>query len=188
MKFEYYTPDTAPDDAKSLMEESISTFGMLPNLHRILAEAPITYKAYNDAFGSFMQASSLTPLEQQVVFMASNVFNRCHYCIPGHTWMMKTQNMPEDVIVSLRQAKPINDEKLETLRLFTIELWEKHGHVESKTLEKIAQVGFSKQQILEVLTGMSAKLISNYANAIAQTELDEPMQKYAWSSTETTTL
>ena len=43
--FTYYGPDTAPEESKPLMEQSLSAFGMIPNLHKILAEAPATYKA-----------------------------------------------------------------------------------------------------------------------------------------------
>ena len=43
--FTYYEPDTAPEESKPLMEQSLSAFGMIPNLHKILPEAPPTYKA-----------------------------------------------------------------------------------------------------------------------------------------------
>lgn len=74
------------------MEASQANFGMIPNLHKILAEAPATYEAYNQTISLFMRNTSLSPVEQQVVFMTSNFENNCHYCVPGHTWMMKASN------------------------------------------------------------------------------------------------
>ena len=99
--FTYYEPDTAPEESKSLMEQSLAGFGMIPNLHKILAEAPATYKAYNQTFTSFMKETTFSPVEQQVVFMTSNFENNCHYCVPGHTWMMKSAKIAQPTRVHL---------------------------------------------------------------------------------------
>ena len=69
--FTYYELETASEEAKPLMEQSLKTFKMIPNLHKVLAEAPATYEAYNTVFSLFMKNTSLSPLEQQVVFMTS---------------------------------------------------------------------------------------------------------------------
>ncbi|AJR05628.1 hypothetical protein H744_1c0603 [Photobacterium gaetbulicola Gung47] len=82
-KFTYYTADNAPVESKGLVEQSLKGFGMLPNLHSVLAEAPATYEAYNTTFDLFMKNTTFSPLEQQVVFMTANFENNCHYCVPG---------------------------------------------------------------------------------------------------------
>ncbi|WP_237156694.1 hypothetical protein [Photobacterium leiognathi] len=46
-EFTYYNAETAPEESKALVEQSLKGFGMLPNLHAVLAEAPATYEAYN---------------------------------------------------------------------------------------------------------------------------------------------
>ncbi|WP_210211317.1 MULTISPECIES: hypothetical protein [unclassified Mesorhizobium] len=38
----------------------------------------------------------------------------------------------------------------------------------------------TKRQALEVLIGLAAKLISNFTNALAHTELDDPVKPLAW--------
>jgi len=52
--FTYYESDTAPEESKPLMEQSLKAMKMIPNLHKILAEAPATCEAYNTAFSLFM--------------------------------------------------------------------------------------------------------------------------------------
>ncbi len=83
--FTYHGLNSAPEQSRPLVEQSLKGFGMLPNLHRILAEAPATYQAYITTFELFMKQTTLSPLEQQVVFMTANFENNCHYCVPGHT-------------------------------------------------------------------------------------------------------
>ena len=182
--FTYYEPDTAPEQSKPLMEQSLAGFGMLPNLHKILAEAPATYKAYNQTFTSFMKETSLSPLEQQVVFMTSNFENNCHYCVPGHTWMMKAAKMPDDVIEALRNGTELPDSKLQALHDFTKGLLDNRGHIGDDKLNEFLNAGYTKRQALEVLTGLAAKLISNFTNALTHTEVDEAMKPYAWQKPE----
>lgn len=180
-QFTYYDVDSASDDARPLIEASQKSFGMLPNLHRILAEAPATYEAYNTTFGLFMQSTSLSPLEQQVVFMTANFENNCHYCVPGHTWMMKSARMPEEVISALREGTDIPDTRLQALHDFCKALLDNRGHIGDEKLEAFLDAGFTKRQALEILTGLAAKLISNFTNALAHTEPDAPFKQYAWT-------
>ncbi|MFM2623813.1 carboxymuconolactone decarboxylase family protein [Vibrio owensii] len=180
-EFTYYTAETAPEESKALVEQSLKGFGMLPNLHAVLAEAPATYKAYNKTFELFMKNTTLSPLEQQVVFMTSNFENNCHYCIPGHTWMMKAGKMPDEVIEALREGTPIPDAKLQALHDFTKELLDNRGHIGDDRLQAFLDAGFTQRQALEVLTGLAAKLISNFTNALAHTQPDKPFEKFAWT-------
>ncbi|WP_426414761.1 carboxymuconolactone decarboxylase family protein [Aestuariirhabdus sp. LZHN29] len=179
--FTYYDVDNAPEKSKPLMEASLKGFGMVPNLHKILAEAPATYEAYNTVFNLFMKQTSLSPIEQQVVFMTANFENNCHYCVPGHTWMMHSAKMPEDVIEALREGTEIPDAKLQALHDYAKALLDTRGHIGDEKLQAFIDAGFTKRQALEVLTGLASKLISNFTNALAHTEPDAAFQKYAWT-------
>jgi alkylhydroperoxidase family enzyme len=178
--FTYYTKETAPEGSLPQIDHSVKTFGFLPKLHQVLAAAPASYEAYNRLFDLFQQATTLTPLEQQVVFMTANYENRCHYCTAGHSMIMKMFDMPAGVIEALREGRPLADAKLEALRVFSRRLIETRGHVGDAALETFLAAGYSRRQALEVLTGLAAKLISNYANALAHTELDDPVKPFAW--------
>ena len=178
--FSYHDLDSAPAESKPLIEQSQKNMGMLPNLHKVLAEAPATYETYNTAFGLFMKNTTLSPLEQQVVFMTANFENNCHYCVPGHTWMMHAAKMPEAVIEALREGTQIPDAKLQALHDFAKGLLDNRGHIGDEKLQDFLDAGFTKRQALEVLTGLASKLISNFTNALARTEPDKAFQKYAW--------
>lgn len=178
--FTYFTAQTAPAESASQIEASIAAFGFLPKLHQILAAAPATYETYNRAFALFQTNTTLTPLEQQIVMMTANFENRCHYCTAGHSMLMTMAKMPADVISALREGQPLADPKLEALRSFTKALIDSRGHVGDEKLRLFLQAGYDQRQALEVLTGLAAKLISNFTNALAHTELDEPIKAMAW--------
>ncbi len=46
MKFELHTQETAPAESQPLLEKSVKNFGMIPNLHAVMAEAPALLEAY----------------------------------------------------------------------------------------------------------------------------------------------
>lgn len=178
--FKYYDEDTAPAASKPLMKQSKEGFGMLPNLHRVLAESPAAYQAYLATFDLIWNQSSLSKLEAQVVFMTANFHNSCHYCTAGHSWAMDAMGEPQDVISALRAGAPLRDPKLRALQTYTRELLEKRGHIGDERLQAFLDAGYSKAQALEVLCGLAAKLISNFTNALAHTELDAPMKPFEW--------
>ena len=127
--FNYHTNDTAPAASRPLIDQTVAEFGGLISLHALFAESPVTYETYLKAFDLFVKNSSFTPLEAQVVFMTSNFINRCHYCMAGHSMMMKRAKMPDDVIDDLREGRSLADPKLAALQSFARELLEKHGHI-----------------------------------------------------------
>jgi alkylhydroperoxidase family enzyme len=178
--FTYHTQETAPGESVPHIAQSIAAFGFLPKLHQVLAEAPATYEAYNRLWDLFLKSTTLSPLEQQVVMMTANYENRCHYCTAGHSMLMQMMKMPREHIEALREGKPLSNSRLEALRTFTLALIRERGHVGDQRLQDFLDAGYSRRQALEVLTGLAAKLISNFTNALAHTELDEPVKAFAW--------
>lgn len=178
--FKYFTKDDAPKESLLQIERSLKNYGFFPKLHQILAAAPAAYQAYLDTFGLFENNTTFSPLEQQVVFMTANYENNCHYCIPGHSFLMQFKKMPADIIEALREGLPIKDTKLEALRSYTRLLLDKRGHLDKSEIKAFLDAGYTERQALEVLVGLSSKLISNFANSLAHTELDDVCKPLAW--------
>lgn len=178
--FEYHTKETAPEASRPFIDQTVKEFGGLISLHALFAESPVTYETYLVAFDRFLKHSSFSPLEAQVVFMTSNYMNRCHYCMAGHTMMMKRARMPDDIIEDLREGRTLADPKLAALQSFARELLEKRGHIGDDRLQAFLDAGYDRKAALDVLSGLAAKLISNFTNALAHTRLDRSMEKYAW--------
>ncbi len=178
--FTYHSKDTAPEASHELIDISIANYGFHPNLHMILAGSPATYRAYLETFRIFAEETTLSPLEQQVVMQTANVENRCHYCTAGHTLLMQMAKMPEDVIEALRENAPLTDPKLEALRTYTRELMAARGHIGDDRLQEFLNAGYDKRQALEVLVGIATKLLSNFTNALAHTDLEDIAKPAAW--------
>jgi alkylhydroperoxidase family enzyme len=179
--FTYHTKETAPADSLPLIEGSIKTYGFFPKMHQILAEAPLTYEMYNTALDGLSTRSTLSPVEQELVMLTASYENRGNYSMAGHTMRAKRKDVPADVITALRDGLPLADAKLETLRTFVRSVLEKRGHIGDGELLKFLDAGYTKRQALEVLTGLAAKLISDFTNALAHTDLDDAVKPLSWT-------
>lgn len=177
--FQLHTPDTAPEDSKPLLADSQKTFGMLPNLHAVMAESPQHLKGYQ-VLHQLAQETSLTPIELNVVWLSINVEHECHYCVPAHTGVAYMYQVPENVIEGLRTAGPLGDAKLEALRTFTLAVLRARGKVAPAEVDAFLAAGYATRQVLDIILILAQKVMSNYVNHLADTPVDPPMQKFDW--------
>ncbi|EYD70502.1 carboxymuconolactone decarboxylase family protein [Limimaricola hongkongensis] len=178
--FTLHDETTAPDAAKPLLAKSKATFGMIPGLHAVMAEAPGLLDAYQQVHELFVN-SSFDKDELTVVWQAVNVENACHYCVPAHTGIAKSMGVDDAITDALRDGTPLPNARLEALRDFTLKLVRGHGNVAEADVQAFLDAGFTKRQILEVILGYSQKIMSNYTNHLAETPVDKPFQKFAWT-------
>ena len=174
-EFTIHTKQSAPAASQECLPN-----GFVPNLHAIMAESPALLEGYKRLW-ELSLASSLSPLEVQVVMMTANFENNCHYCVPWHTFIMKQGKMPDGVIDALRAGKPLPDDKLDALRTFSRLLIERRGHAGDDALAAFLDAGYTHQHALDVVLCLAVKLMSNFTNAITHTPLDDPPKQYAWT-------
>ncbi|MEZ4586618.1 MAG: carboxymuconolactone decarboxylase family protein [Gemmatimonadales bacterium] len=180
MTYPVHTKATAPERARPLLAQVERAFGFLPNLAGMLAEAPPVLEGYLGVAGAFAK-SSLTPAEQQVVLLASSVENECHYCVAAHSTIALGAGLDRDAVDALRSGTPLADSRLEALRRYTRDVVARRGWT-ADSLPAFLAAGFSRAQALEVILGVAQKTISNYANHLAATPVDEPFQGEVWEA------
>lgn len=178
--FTLHTADTAPEASKPLLENSQKAFGMVPNLHAVMAESPQLLEAYQRVHELF-QNSSFNAEELTVVWQTVNVENNCHYCVPAHTGIAKSMKVDDAIIDALRDETPLPDARLEALRTFTLKLVRQHGAMSDEDIQAFLDAGFTQRHVLDVILGYSQKVMSNFTNHVAHTEVDAPFQKFAWT-------
>lgn len=180
MKFTIHTLETAPPDSKSALVDAKETFGFIPNLEGIAAEAPALLKG-SMALWDLFETTSFTKIEQQIIYLTVNYENSCDYCMAAHSGLAKAIGMSSEDIEALRNGTPLADTKLQALRHFTQQMVKARGWVEDSEIETFLKAGYSKQQVLEVILGIAIKVLHNYTNHIAKTPLDKQFQPNIWS-------
>lgn len=177
--FKIHDIESAPEKSKPLLENSLKTYRMIPNLHGALAEAPGLLEAYKTLHNLFA-ASSFNEEELTVVWQTINVEHECHYCVPAHTGIAHGMKVDAALTEALRNGGKMTTDKLQALHDFTLSVVRKRGNVTQAELEAFYNAGYTQRQVLEVILGLSQKVISNYTNHIVDTPVDQPFQKFAW--------
>ncbi|MFT4809135.1 MAG: alkylhydroperoxidase family enzyme [Paraglaciecola sp.] len=178
--FELYNLETASQAAKPLLENSVKGFGMIPNLHAVMAESPALLEAYQTLHG-LAQDASFNNEELTVVWQTINVEHACHYCVPAHTAIANMMNVDADITEALRNQTPLKSTKLETLRDTTLLMVRNRGVIEKADIDTFYAAGFSKQNLLDIVLVLAQKVMSNFTNHLADTAVDEPFKVFAWN-------
>ncbi|MBB5185819.1 MULTISPECIES: carboxymuconolactone decarboxylase family protein [Zhongshania] len=177
--FTLHDINSAPAEAKPLLEGSLKAFGMIPGLHAVMAEAPGLLEGYQVLHRLFVN-SSLNADEKTVVWQTINVEHACHYCVPAHTGIAKSMKVSDEISNALRDETPLPSAKLEALRDFTLAVVRQRGALEEKQVQDFYSAGFTQQNVLEVILGLSQKIMSNYTNHLAQTPVDKAFTQFSW--------
>ncbi|MFT5892086.1 MAG: alkylhydroperoxidase family enzyme [Dokdonia sp.] len=175
-----HTIDSAPEESKASLENSVKAFGMLPNLHGVLSESPGLLEAYKTIHQLFSN-SSFNAEELTVVWQTINVEHACHYCVPAHTAIAHMMKVDAALTEALRNNTAMPTEKLQVLQDTTLLIVRNRGRISDEALEAFYAVGYAQRQVLDIILGVSQKVISNYTNHIANTPVDVPFQKFAWT-------
>ena len=179
-KFQIHTIESAPEASQEALKIVQQNNGFIPNLIGVLANAPTALETYRTV-GAINQRNSLTPTEREVVQITAAVSNGCDFCVAGHTAIsIKQIKMPDDVLQALRKTAPItSDTKLDTLARFTLAVINTKGKVGEQLLNEFLNAGYTTQNALDVVLGVSLASLCNYANNLAQTPINPELQQYA---------
>lgn len=182
--FPSHDMDSAPEGSKPLLENSQKAFGRLPGLHKVLAESPQAYEAYQMLHKLF-QSTDFDAEELTVVWQAINVEHECHYCVPAHTGIAKMMKVSDDITEALRNETPLPTAKLEALRTFTVQMVRARGNVTEEQLQAFFDAGYSHRAVLDIVLGLAQKTMSNYINHMAVTPVDEVFHPLKWTRSDT---
>lgn len=175
-----HTIESAPQASKPLLENSNKAFGMVPNLHGVLASAPKTLEGYQILHQLFTE-TSFNAEELTVVWQGINVEHGCHYCVPAHTGIAHSMKVAPALTEALRNQTQLPSPKLQALLDTTLIIVRNRGHVTQEELTHFYNAGYTEQHVLEIILGLAQKVISNYTNHIGNTPIDKPFEQFAWT-------
>ncbi|WP_394130809.1 carboxymuconolactone decarboxylase family protein [Shewanella maritima] len=178
--FTFHTVDTAPAASKPMLEGAVKQMGSVPGLYAVMSESPETLKAYQQLHQAFT-STSFDAEELTVVWQTINVEHECTFCVPAHTAIAHSMKVDPALTEALRNQQPMPTAKLQALHDFTLAMVRERGNVSDEQIAAFFAAGYGQQQVMEVILGLSQKVISNYVNHVAKTPSDPLFEQFAWS-------
>ncbi len=172
--------EDAPEAARPALETAQKNNGYLPNLLRVLANAPVALETYLTVSGINARASLTLP-EREVVQITAAATHGCGFCVAGHTAIAtKKAGLDSETVGALRELEPLADARLNAIAVFTREVIAARGAVSDGALEKFLAAGFNEGAALEVVLGVSLATLCNFANNLGQPPLNRELEAYRW--------
>jgi len=177
--YQIHTIASAPEKSKPALEQLQQAFGFLPNLPASIANSP---KLVTALVGLFQQVHSpgLTEQENQIVLLTDAVTNSSAYAVAFHTVLAHEQGISPEETSAIRERRTPKDKRFAALSTLAKTLIEKRGHASEQELDAFLDVGFTKEQIMEVIAIVAASTITNYAGTIANPPLEDRFQQFVW--------
>jgi uncharacterized peroxidase-related enzyme len=175
------TIDDAPEAAaKELLVMAEKRNGFLPNLLRVLANAPVALETYLTVSG-INTRSSLSVAERETVQITAAATHGCGFCVAGHTAAAyKQAGLDEATVEALRNLGHVPNARLEALARFTKAVIATRGRVEDAEFDAFKSAGFTDQAALEVVLGVSLATLCNFANNLGGSPLNPQYEPYRW--------
>lgn len=176
------TEETATGVSRELLAQAQAKMGFVPNMYRSMALHAGLFATYVSGYQQLRSDSSLTPVEQEVVFLAISRSNRCTYCMAAHSFVADAMSkVPPAVTNAIRDGSPIPDPRLAALAAFTTLMVESRGRPEASDVAAFLAAGYEERHILSIILAIAVKTISNYTNHIADPVVDQPFAGRAWN-------
>ena len=168
-------PAATTGPAKALFEGVQAKLGTVPNLFRVLGNAPAALNAYLGSSAA-LTGGVLGAKQREQIALAVAEINQCGYCLSAHTFIGSKLGLTEQDILAARSAQatdPRTNAILELARNIVVQ----RGEIGVDGLERARVAGLTDAEIVETIANVALNIFSNYVNHIAGTDIDFPKVK-----------
>lgn len=165
-------PASATGAAKPLFDGVKAKLGVVPNLFRVLGNAPAALTGYLDLSAALAKGTFDAPLREQIALAVAET-NHCGYCLSAHTFIGGRLGLSEQAIADARHANaasPRADAILKLARSIVV----RRGELIDDEFAAARAAGLSEGDVVETIANVTVNIFSNYVNHIARTPIDFP--------------
>ncbi len=165
-------PATATGKPRQLLDAVQQKMGVVPNLMRVLANAPAALEGYLQFSGALAGGVLPARLREQIAIAIAQA-NGCDYCLSAHTFIGGKLGISAGALDGARRAEGANPKDSAVLELATA-IVEQKGQICDQTLATARAAGLTDGEIVETTAQVGLNLLTNYVNHVARTVVDFP--------------
>ena len=160
-------------DQRELLEQTAAQLGKVPNLYATIANGPAALRGYlalREALGNGVLDART---REKLALLIAQV-NGCSYCVAAHTLRgARMFKMSAQQLLDTRQAHD-SDPHTEAVLHIARAVLRAGGRVDDTVIERARNAGVTDAELMEIVGHIALNVFSNYANHLAQPELDFP--------------
>ena len=168
-------PAQATGKTKQLFDAVQTKLGGVPNLLRVLGNAPAALEGYLNFNGALAGGSFNAKVREQISLAVAES-NMCGYCLSAHTFISGKVGLTENEIADARHANAANGKTTAILKLAQ-GIVVQRGEVSDSDLQQARASGLTDGEIVETIANVAMNIFTNYVNHVAHTIVDFPEVK-----------
>jgi uncharacterized peroxidase-related enzyme len=166
-------PANADPKVVGTLSQIKASVGHVPNVFALLANAPVALDGYL-SLSRALSRGRLTARQRELLALATAQENECQYCLSAHTARAEAAGISETDALKARFGK--SDDRFElALTSFAKNVVRQRGLVSDQDLDLARKAGIDDGLMLEIVANVALHTLTNYANRLADTEIDSPV-------------
>ncbi len=173
-------PQRATGRTKRLLERVLAQLGLVPNLFRVLANAPVALEGYLN-FSAALAGGALDEKTREQLALAVSESNLCAYCLSVHTAMAVRIGLNQaEIEEAIRASATIarTDAILKLARSIVVQ----RGELTDADLARARAAGLSDGEIIETVASVALNIFTNYMSHVARVPIDFPQNEFPETS------
>jgi uncharacterized peroxidase-related enzyme len=161
--------------AKPLFDAVQAQLGIVPNLFRVLGNAPAALEGYLKLSGALADGSLSAKVREQIALTVAES-NMCGYCLSAHAFVGKSAGLTEKDVADARRAIAPTA-KIDAFLKLARNIVVQRGEISDADLERARACGLTDGEIVETIANVALSILTNYVNHVARTLVDFPEVK-----------
>lgn len=165
-------PASVTGKSRQLLDAVRSKLGVVPNLTRVLANAPAALEGYLH-FSGALAGGTLNAKVREQISLAVAETNLCGYCLSAHAFIGGKLGLTDQEIADARHANAATGKTDAILKLARSVVIQR-GEVSDSDFASARASGLNDGEIVETVANVALNIFTNYMNHVARTVVDFP--------------
>ena len=173
-------PDHTTGTIRRLFGELRAKFALVPNLFRVLANAPVALEGLM-GLGTALARGALNEKAREQLALAIAESNLCSYCLSEHTAIAAKIGLNQteiDDAIRATAADARTDAILKLARSIVVQ----RGELTNADLARARAVGLTDGEIVETVANVALNIFENYMSHVARVPIDFPRPRSRYTS------
>lgn len=166
-------PTNTDTKVAATLSQVKASLGKIPNLFTLLANAPVALDGYL-SLSKTLSRGRLTARQREILALTMAQENECQYCLSAHTELAEAVGISAKDALKARSGK--SDDPFErAMTSLVTNIVRQRGLVSDQDLDLARKAGIDDGLMLEIVANVALHTLTNYANRLADTEIDSPV-------------
>jgi uncharacterized peroxidase-related enzyme len=165
-------PDRATRPIKRIFTKIGSKFALIPNLFRVLANAPAALEGLM-GLSAALARGALDEKTREQLALAIAESNLCPYCLSEHTAMAAKIGLSRVEIDDAIRASAV-DARTDAILKLARSIVVQRGELSDADLGRARAGGLSDGEIVETVANVALNIFENYLSHVARVPIDFP--------------